>query len=139
MDSGSAREAPEPGEADGLAVGGDADRGWRDGVWRGGPYDVVLDLAGRGSFAEARRLLTPRGCLVTGARPAAALLSVVSRRVRVAGPVPKVGDLLYLRDLLDEGRLQVAVDRTCPLDEIAAAHERRETADPRGSVVVRIS
>jgi NADPH:quinone reductase-like Zn-dependent oxidoreductase len=92
-----------------------------------GDLDVVLDTIG-GDYAErSRPLLRPGGTYVA-LTPGADFLLVE----------PDHAGLLALADLVDEGRLRVAIDSVFPLADAAKAHERGETGRARGKIVLRV-
>ena len=47
-------------------------------------------------------------------------------------------DFVGAYDLVRSGKARVHVDRTYPLEEIAAAHERLEAGDQLGKIVLRL-
>lgn len=53
--------------------------------------------------------------------------------------VPNVGELEYLKQLIEAGELIPVVDRTYPLDEVAEAMRYLEQEHARGKVVVTLS
>jgi NADPH:quinone reductase-like Zn-dependent oxidoreductase len=109
----------------------------------GTTFDVVLDVTGRLTLAEARPVLAAGGVLVSTlpVHPDA-LRALVPRPLRrtdqhftAVATRARSQDLARLAALVDSGRLRAPVDRTFPLAEIAAAHRHVETA-VRGKTVV---
>jgi NADPH:quinone reductase-like Zn-dependent oxidoreductase len=49
-----------------------------------------------------------------------------------------IGDLNYLRRLVEEGKIRTVIDRTYPLEEIAEAHRFVETGGKKGNVVITV-
>lgn len=47
-----------------------------------------------------------------------------------------VEELLHLKSMLEEGRIHPVIDQTFPLQQAAVAHERVETEQRQGSVVL---
>jgi NADPH:quinone reductase-like Zn-dependent oxidoreductase len=99
-------------------------------------YDVVLDTVGTLDPASGRRLLTPDGVLLLAV---ADLWQTVTSRGNVrSGSAPeRPADWSLLLDLVAAGTLRVVVDRTVPLDDVAAAHARVDSGHKVGNVIVR--
>ncbi|WP_155373786.1 NAD(P)-dependent alcohol dehydrogenase [Catellatospora vulcania] len=106
-------------------------------------YDVVFDTVGRSSFSACRPSLTPRGCYVptTGLHNVPLVwLTGLSRGRRVVGGMSvHKGELLaYVRDLIEQDRLRIVIDRTYPLERIADAHRYVDTGHKTGNVVITL-
>jgi NADPH:quinone reductase-like Zn-dependent oxidoreductase len=115
-------------------------------------YDVVLDIAGNRALRLLRRALTPRGRLViVGGETGGKWLDGLDRQLRAVLLSPFVGqrlsffvnrenaaDLAALRELIDDGRVRVAVDRAYPLAEVPAAIRRLVDGQVTGKLAVTI-
>ncbi len=122
-----------------------------------GRYDLVLQVAGNASVGRLRRLLTPRGTLVTvgggtgrdgkGGMLGLLMRMVVGRAVsrkngrRVATFIAKIRtpDLEALAALAAQDRIRPAVEGTYPLEQAAAALTEIESGHVTGKLVVTIS
>jgi len=118
----------------------------------GHQYDLILDTVGNRSFRDLRRATTAKGTIVvagggggrlfgpiTQIARALMLSPLVSHRVRVVmGNVGKE-DLVFLKGLVDEGKVTPVVDRTYPLSEAAEAVRYLEGRHARGKVVITVS
>jgi NADPH:quinone reductase-like Zn-dependent oxidoreductase len=118
-----------------------------DGVSR---YDLILDIGGNRRLSHLRRALTPRGRLViVGGETDGRWLGGSDRQLRALALSPfisqKLGtfvasenaeDLIVLRDLIEAGRLEPAIDRTYPLNEVPAALRYLLDGHARGKVVI---
>ncbi len=114
-------------------------------------YDLILDNVENRSLKEVRRALVPRGTLVLNSGSGAAGLRLLIRLIKpmLLAPfvrqrlvrylsVPKKGDLDYLAELLESGRLTSAIDRTYPLEEVPAAMDHLCAGHARGKVVIAV-
>jgi NADPH:quinone reductase-like Zn-dependent oxidoreductase len=115
-------------------------------------YDLILDTAGRRPLSQLRRALTPRGTLVLvggegggrwtggfGRMLRAPLLSAaVSQRLRPLPSVERQEDLLYLKEVIEAGRLTPVISRTFPLAEAAKALSDADEGHGRGKTVITI-
>jgi NADPH:quinone reductase-like Zn-dependent oxidoreductase len=121
-----------------------------DFIESGQRWDLMLDTVGNHSLADCRRVLTTGGTLVLVGGPntgrwvgplmgplAAAVVSrFVSQNLRPFLARPSKDDLTILRDRLQEGTIVPVIDRTYPLNEVAAAIRYLEEGHARGKVVV---
>jgi NADPH:quinone reductase-like Zn-dependent oxidoreductase len=115
-------------------------------------YDVIVDTAGRRPLSHLRRALTPRGTLVivggegggklTGGferQLRAALLSpFVGHRLRPVAATVRQEDLLFLKDVIEEGKVTPVISRTYPLAEAAKALSDADEGHGRGKVVITV-
>jgi NADPH:quinone reductase-like Zn-dependent oxidoreductase len=113
-------------------------------------YDAVLDIAGTRSISDLRRVLVPNGMFVqVGAAKNGGWFGIFGRIIGVmvrsrllrqrvtfyvAQTVPE--DLLYLRDLMESGKLRPVIDRTYPLSEAREAVRYVGTGQARAKVVI---
>jgi len=106
-------------------------------------FDVVVDAAGKSSFANARRALKPHGTYVSTDGAINFPLLVVTRWMskRVVGPMSRVTshELEWLASMLESGEYKPVIDRTYPLEEIVEASRYVETRHKAGNVVLTVS
>jgi NADPH:quinone reductase-like Zn-dependent oxidoreductase len=116
-------------------------------------YDVILDTAGRRSLSRLRNALAPSGTLVLvggegGGRltggferqlGAAAASRFVSQRLVALSAVDRRADLLFLKELIEDGKLTPSIDRTFPLADAAQAVTDAEEGHGRGKKVVVVA
>jgi NADPH:quinone reductase-like Zn-dependent oxidoreductase len=121
-----------------------------DGAHR---YDLILDTAGRCSLSQLRSALTPRGTLVIvggegggrwtggfGRQLRAVLLSpFVRQRLRSLFSIERRPDLLFLKDLIEAGKVTPVVNRTFALNEAAKALSDADEGHGRGKTVITVS
>src|ERR687886_13390 len=115
-------------------------------------YDLILDPAGRRSLSRLRRALTPRGKLVIvggegGGRltggferqlRAAVLSRFVSQRLVPLVAVDRRVDLLFLKDVIEAGKLTPVIDRTFALGDAARALTDAEEGHGSGKKVIMV-
>jgi NADPH:quinone reductase-like Zn-dependent oxidoreductase len=123
----------------------------RDDAASAGPFDLVVDVAAKQSFAELARAMTPTGTLVVvgpdegdwiGAvrRPLGAM--VRSRRgtqrfLPFLASTPRA-DLETLAAFAADGRIRPVIDRVFPIDEVREAMTLVGSGQARGKVVIAI-
>jgi NADPH:quinone reductase-like Zn-dependent oxidoreductase len=111
---------------------------------RGETYDLILDVVGKSSFSGSLRSLKRNGCYLI-ANPSlsqmirgrwASLTS--SKRVIFGAASPKSQDLLFLKELIEAGKLIAVIDRCYPLEQVPEAHRYVERGSKRGNVVITV-
>ena len=102
--------------------------------------DLVFDLIGGDTRARSWPVLKPGGRLVntTHDGDVAAEASQHGRKGETYMAHPDAHQLRRVGQFADEGRLQVLVDRTYPLEEAAAAQSYLQDGHPRGKVVLEL-
>ena len=111
----------------------------------GETYDVILDMViGNASFARYKGSLKPNGLYLAGAGglesfAQMAWTGITGGKKVIAGMAPdRVEDLVFLKGLLEAGKLKPVIDRRYPLDQTAEAHRYADTGRKRGSVIITI-
>lgn len=105
--------------------------------------DVVVDTIGGEYGPRSLEVLREGGRLVSiTSKEEDALIAPAAKRGVAAGFImvePDQVGLYGLTGLIEAGRLRVNVDRTFPLEEVAAAHELLESGHVTGKVVLTVS
>ena len=86
-------------------------------------YDVIFDAVGKGSLSHYKKALTPNGTYVTVAK------GVAKERAE---------DLIFLKGLVEAGKLRPVIDRRYPLEQIAEAHRYVDNGHKKGNVVITL-
>jgi NADPH:quinone reductase-like Zn-dependent oxidoreductase len=110
----------------------------------GETYDVIFDTVGKTSFSRCRSSLKQRGIyLATVATPATILqmlwTSMVGSKKVIYGVGPeKAEDLIFLKELIEAGKIKSVIDRRYPLEQTAEAHRYVEKGHKKGNVVITL-
>jgi NADPH:quinone reductase-like Zn-dependent oxidoreductase len=86
-------------------------------------FDLVFDAVGKTTKSACKKILKPQG----------KFLSVMNM------PKKRQGDLLFLKQLAESGRLKTVIDRRYPLDEIREAHTYVDMHHKKGNVIIIVS
>ena len=122
----------------------------RDFLDGGAVYDVIVDVLGKAGFPRSVQALKPGGryllvgfsdglgtiarSLVTGA-----VVHLRGRARFITGAAaPTQDDLVFLRQLIDSGKLRTVIGRSYTLDEIVEAHRYADSGHKVGNVAVLI-
>jgi zinc-binding alcohol dehydrogenase/oxidoreductase len=106
--------------------------------------DVVVETVGEATWARSLASARPAGRVVlcgatSGPNPPAQLHRFWWKQLDVLGStMGRREDFLGAYDLVRSGRVRVHIDRTFPLTEIAAAHERLEAGEQLGKIVLLV-
>jgi NADPH:quinone reductase-like Zn-dependent oxidoreductase len=85
-------------------------------------FDIIFDAVGKTSKSACKNLLKPDG-----------------KYVSITGsPAKNPKDLLFLKDLIESGKLKTTIDRSYTLEQIREAHSYVEQFHKKGNVVLNI-
>jgi NADPH2:quinone reductase len=115
----------------------------QDFTQNGQTYDLIFDAVGKSSFARCKPSLRPNGrYLVTKGNMLMNYAMTWWTSLR-SGPkfvfglsIEKNEALIFLKDLIESGRLKPVIDRCYPLEKVAEAHRYVEVGHKRGNVVI---
>jgi len=97
----------------------------QDFTKNGETYDIIYDTVGKSSFSHIKSSLKKEGIFLAGSMTViqGQLLSMTSGKKIKAGTEPeKAEDLIFLRELVEGGKLISVIDRLYPLEQIPEAH-----------------
>ena len=94
---------------------------------RGERYDCIFDAVGKRKSSQlkvrCKTALTPNGKYIS---------------VDDGSPRLQSEDLLFLKELVEAGKIKPVIDRSYPLEHIVEAHRYVETGHKKGNVVITI-
>jgi NADPH:quinone reductase-like Zn-dependent oxidoreductase len=85
-------------------------------------FDIIFDAVGKTSKSACKNILKPKG-----------------KYVSVSGSASKnLNELLFLKELIESGKLKTVIDRRYTLEQIREAHAYVEKHHKKGNVVINI-
>ena len=85
-------------------------------------FDLIFDAVGRTSRSQCKNLLRKDGVFLSTNGSAS----------------EDVGDLIFLKELIEAGEIRPVIDRCYPLEEVAEAHRYVESGHKKGNVVITV-
>ena len=107
-------------------------------------YDIIFDVVGKRSLSNCKDALKPDGVYIsTLPTPESVIQSLLTvflpgQKSKIIWENPNNPDLVYLKELIEVGKIRVIIDRTYPLVELAAAHTYSESTRAVGKIAIKI-
>jgi NADPH:quinone reductase-like Zn-dependent oxidoreductase len=108
-------------------------------------YDLVFDIVVNHTLSDYLRVLKPEGSYVACAfNPTSLFIGPVisktgNKKVSSLIHKPAVKDLVFIKELIEAGKVVPVIDRCYPLDEIPQAMRFLERNQHRGKVVITVA
>ncbi|MDP5274876.1 NAD(P)-dependent alcohol dehydrogenase [Chengkuizengella axinellae] len=115
----------------------------------GKTYDVIFDTVGKSSFTRCKSSLNQRGVYLSTVLTFPIMFqmlwtSKIGRKkamitfTGLRSTSEKTKDLLFLKELIEEGKLKSVIDRYYQMDQIAEAHRYVEKGHKKGNVPITL-
>jgi NADPH:quinone reductase-like Zn-dependent oxidoreductase len=107
-------------------------------------YDVIFDTVDKISFSNSLKSLNEKGILILGASGLSGMLqglwtSITSSKKVITGMIrEKAEDILFLKELIENGKMKAVIDRTYSLEQMAEAHVYVEKGHKKGNVAIEL-
>jgi NADPH:quinone reductase-like Zn-dependent oxidoreductase len=111
----------------------------------GQTYDLIFDILGKSSFSRCKSSLTPNGRYLLASFKMKQLFQMLwtsmigSQKVICALSNEKLENLLFIKELIEAGKIKSLIDRCYPLEQTAEAHRYVEQGHKRGNVVITVA
>lgn len=105
-------------------------------------YDLIVDVVAKSSFSDCKPILKPNGRYVTTAfSPGLAIKAKMARGDKKMLPMlasPVKDDLIYLKDLLESGKLKPVIDQRYTLEQVPDAIRYLEGGHVKGKLIINM-
>lgn len=108
-------------------------------------YDIILDAVAKQSFSSCKQVLKAQGIYInTLPTPETIVQSLLTafipgKKAKFILETARSQDLLYLKELIEAGKMRSVIDRTFPLQELAAAHAYSESERAVGKIAITVA
>lgn len=111
----------------------------------GATYDVIFDVVGKSPYSGSVRSLKENGRYVIANPQLSKMIRgrwtsmMGDKEVVLEMTNQKTEDLVFLRELIEAGKLKAVIGRRYPLEQTAEAHRYVETGQKEGHVVITVA
>ena len=108
----------------------------------GEAYDIILDTVGKISFSGCVRSLKQKGIYLIGNPTLSRIVRGLwtsmtsSKKVKFGLAVGRKEDLIFLKELIEAGKIKSVIGARYSLEQTAEAHRYVETGHKKGNVVI---
>jgi NADPH:quinone reductase-like Zn-dependent oxidoreductase len=112
----------------------------------GQTYDIVFDTIGKSPFSGCLKSLKEKGVYLRAVHMGLSpilrgLWTSMTSTKKVIGAIaiPRKVDLIFLKNLIEAGKMKSVIDRSYPLEQIAEAHKYVEQGHKKGNVIITVT
>jgi len=107
----------------------------------GETYDIIFDTVRKTSFSRCKNSIKKNGLYLTVDWPLFQALwtsMIGSRKVILGTPPIRAENLIFIKELIEAGKLKAVIDRRYPLEQIVEAHRYVDKGHKKGNVVITV-
>jgi NADPH:quinone reductase-like Zn-dependent oxidoreductase len=109
-------------------------------------FQFIFDAVGKSSFGQCKPLLTEKGIYIStelgknGENLLFALSTAIWGSKKLLFPIPSISkkDVIFLKELAENGKYKPVIDRYYKLDQIVEAYKYVESGQKSGNVILKI-
>ena len=107
----------------------------------GETYDIIFDTVGKSSYSDVKKSLKKKGVYLQAVMSLGHIIRSLGSSIKVVGGVAteQTEDLLFLKELIEAGKLKAVIDKRHPFEEIVEAHRYVDQRHKKGNVVITIA
>jgi NADPH:quinone reductase-like Zn-dependent oxidoreductase len=108
-------------------------------------YDFIFDVVGTVSLSHSEKSVTQNGIYLLANPMRSQMIRGLwtrmtsNKKVIMQTASGTIADLIFLRGLIEEGKIRTVIDRSYPLEQTAEAHRYVETGQKKGNVVITVA
>jgi NADPH:quinone reductase-like Zn-dependent oxidoreductase len=116
----------------------------KDFTESGETYDIIFDAVSKSSFSRCKSSLKQRGIYLVTVPSLVSLFQMLwtskvgSKKVIFGGEGGKTENLVFLKELIDAGKMKSVIDRRYPLEQTVEAHKYVDKGHKKGNVVITV-
>jgi NADPH:quinone reductase-like Zn-dependent oxidoreductase len=129
-----------------LGAGKVIDYTKQDFTQNGETYDIIVDIVvGRTSFARCKDSLAPKGLYLAVAGGLKEIVQMQwtaitgGKKVLAGIPLERKEELIFIKELVEAGKIKPVIDRCYPLEQTAEAHRYVDRGHKKGNVVITVA
>ena len=110
----------------------------------GETYDLIFDILGRSSFSRCKSSLKQNGRYLLASFKMKQLFQMLwtsiigSKKVICALSLESPEDLIFIKELIEAGKIKAAIDKLFPLEQTAEAHRYVEKGHKKGHLAISV-
>jgi len=110
----------------------------------GETYDIIFDTVGKTSFSRSRSSLGKNGRYILTVFDLPQLVQMLwtsmtgNKKVICGIATEKKEDLIFLKELVEAGKIRSVIDKRYPLEQAVEAHAYAEKGHKKGNVVITL-
>jgi NADPH:quinone reductase-like Zn-dependent oxidoreductase len=116
-----------------------------DFTGNGEMYDIIFDTVGKTLFSGVKSSLKQNGLYLAGSGGLREMLQMGrtsmggGRKVMAGASSERKEDLIFIKELVEKGKIKPVIDRTYALEQIVEAHRYVDTGRKKGNVVIKVA
>jgi len=110
----------------------------------GQTFDIIFDTVGKSSVSGCKRSLKKKGFYLFTTFGLPKLVQILwlsmtsSKKVFMGTLKERAEDLIFLKELIEAGKIKSVIDRSYPLEQMVEAHRYVDTGHKKGNVVITV-
>jgi NADPH:quinone reductase-like Zn-dependent oxidoreductase len=116
-----------------------------DFTQNGQTYDIIFDTVGKTSFSQCKNALKPQGQYLAGAGGPPEFGQMLwtsirgGKKVQAGMSSERKEDLIFIKELVEAGKIKPVIDRCYPLEQTAEAHRYVDQGHKKGNVTITVA